>query len=99
MVPFLALPFRFSPERLRADLALVAGDEWVPHYNTGVYEGDWSGVALRSVGGKPTQLYPDPMAMGSFDDTDVLRRCAYFREVLAALRCPTTAVRLLVLKA
>ena len=99
MLPYLALPFRFSPERLRRDLALVADDEWVPHFNTGVYEGEWSGVALRSVGGKPMQLYPDPAATDSFDDTDVLRRCAYFQEVLAELRCPLTAVRLLKLKA
>jgi hypothetical protein len=97
--PFLALPLRFSPERLLADLALIADDEWVPHFNASVYEGEWSGVALRSVGGKPMQLYPDPMATDSFEDTDVLRRCAYFQEVLAEFHCPLTAVRLLRLKA
>src|SRR4051812_28176567 len=98
MVPCFALPFHFSPERLRADLGLVLEDEWMPHFNESVYEGEWNGVALRSVGGK-AMLYPDPTAQASFADTDVLRRCAYFQSVLAELKCPTTAVRLLKLKA
>jgi hypothetical protein len=99
MLPFLALPFRFSQERLLADLALVAGDEWVPHFNTNVYEGEWSGVSLLSRGGKAMQLYPDPTSDGPFEPTEILRRCAYFQEVLAAFECPMTMVRLLKLKA
>jgi hypothetical protein len=71
----------------------------VPHFNDRIYEGEWSGVALRSVGGRPATLYPDPTATGAFADTELLGRCPYYREMLESFRCPTTAVRLLRLKA
>ena len=99
MLTALKLPFSFDPDRLRSDLAKIQPDEWVPHFNRQVYEGEWSGVALRSVGGKPDQLYPDPTAIDAFADTERLDRCPYYREVLSAFSCPLTSVRLLRLKA
>lgn len=95
MIPILKLPFQFDPAALQADLATISADEWVPHFNTSTYEGSWSGVALRSVGGRATQLYPDPTAHGQFADTDVLARCPTFHTVLATLECPLLAARLL----
>ena len=95
----LRLPLSFDPDRLKADLALVQPDEWTPHFNTSYYEGDWSGVALRAVGGRAGQLYPDPTATTRFADTPILDRCPYFQEVLAAFQCPLTSARLLRLAA
>ncbi len=99
MITSWKLPLSFDPERLAADLARIGPDEWTPHFNTAYYEGEWSGVALRSVRGAPMPLYPDPAAEGAFEDTEVLRRCPYFQEVLAAFECPLESVRLLRLKA
>jgi hypothetical protein len=95
----LKLPFAFDSRRLKADLAQIQPGEWVDHFNKSIYEGDWSGVALRSVGGAPMQLYPDPTATGSFADTALLARCPYYQTVLRTFECPLTAVRLLRLKA
>jgi hypothetical protein len=89
------LPLRFDPARLQADLGRIGPDEWVAHFNRGEYEGDWSGVALRAVDGRADQIYPDPTATARYADTPLLARCPYLREVLAAIRCPLTAVRLL----
>ncbi len=99
MVTSLKLPFRFDPARLTADLGRIAAEEWVPHFNKSIYEGDWSGVALRSVGGKAMQLYPDPTATDRFADTETLGRCPYYQEVLATFQCLLTSVRLLRLQA
>ncbi len=99
MFTSLKLPFHFDPDRLTADLEVIAADEWVAHFNKSIYEGDWSGVALRSVGGKAMQLYPDPTATERFADTETLGRCAYYQEVLATFQCPLTSVRLLRLQA
>jgi len=93
------LPLRFDTERLKADLAGFQSDEWIPHFNTRYYEGDWSGIALRAVGGKAGQLYPDPTATDDFADTPLLARCPYLQEVLAVFHCPLTSVRLLKLAA
>ena len=99
MVTSFKLPLDLDPQRLKQDLDLIQPDEWVPHFNTAYYEGDWSGVSLRSVGRKATQLYPDPTAHGKFADTPTLARCPYFQEVLVAFQCPLESVRLLKLSA
>ncbi len=95
----LQFPFRFDPDRLKADLERIQPEEWTPHFNTNIYEGEWSGVALRSIAGHALQLYPDPTATGGYSDTEILRRCHYYQEVLATFDCPLTSVRLLKLKA
>lgn len=99
MIDRLKLPFQFDPARLQADLEVLSADDWVPHFNRSYYEGDWSGVALRSVGGVARQLYPDPAAQTPFADTPILARCPYVQTVLATLQCPLQAARFLKLRA
>ena len=89
------LPFRFDPAGLRADADQLAPGEWVPHFNRSYYEGEWSGAALRSVGGTTGQLYPDPAARAEFADTPLLGRSPNVRAMLATFRCPLLAVRFL----
>jgi hypothetical protein len=89
------LPWRFDAGLLRADVDGLAPADWVPHFNTAYYEGDWSGAALRSVGGQAGRLYPDPSAGAAFADTPLLARCPGARAVLDHLRCPLLAVRFL----
>lgn len=93
------LPLQFEPARLQADLARMMADEFVPHFNTAYYQGDWSAVPLRSIGGRADHIYPDPTAKNEFADTPLLARCPYIQEVLASLQCPQQAVRFLRLKA
>lgn len=99
MLASLRLPFAFNAQQLQADLLKIEPGEWVNHFNQSIYEGDWSGVALRSVHGKAMQLYPDPTATGSFADTELLARCPYYQSVLRTFACQLTAVRLLRLRA
>ena len=99
MLKSYKLPLSFDPDHLKADLARLQSDEWIPHFNTRYYEGDWSGISLRAVGGRAGQLYPDPTATDDYADTPILARCPYFQDVLAAFHCPLTSVRLLKLAA
>ena len=98
MLKSYKLPLSFDSQRLKEDLARFQAEEWIPHFNTSYYEGDWSGISLRAVGGKAGQLYPDPAAT-DFADTPLLARCPYLQEVLAAFHCPLTSARLLKLAA
>ena len=86
------LPLRFDAAALRADIEAVPDAAWVPHFNTGVYEGDWSGIALRSVGGTES-IYPDPAATQPFADTHVMAASPNVRAALAVFQCPLQAVR------
>ena len=80
-------------------MARLGTDKFVPHFNTAYYQGDWSALPLRSVGGNPGHIYPDPTAKSAFADTPLLAGCPYLREVLATFHCPQQSVRLLHLKA
>lgn len=93
------LSVEFDPKRLQADLDHIVVCDYVPHFNTRTYQGDWSAVPLRSVGGRADHIYPDPTAKTAFADTPLLERCPYVREVLAFFACPQQAVRFLRLKA
>jgi hypothetical protein len=95
MLSRVRLELEFDPEPLRAEVDCLAADDWVPHFNTDYYEGDWSGVALRSVGGRPTQLYPDPAASEPFADTALLAGSPALGEALGRLQCELLSARLL----
>lgn len=91
------LDFEFDVERLQQDLALVRSDEWVAHFNKQDYDGGWSGVSLRGIGGAAANIAPRGVTASrdSFADTPILLRCPYFAEVLRHFRCPIKSARLL----
>lgn len=89
------LPMHFDEVGLLRDLAGIDACEWVPHFNSGDYDGEWSGVALRAVDGRAELIYPDPTATGRYADTPVLARSPHFQEVVSAFECELTSVRLL----
>lgn len=93
------LSVEFDPARLQADLDAIVPADFVPHFNTRYYQGDWSVVPLRSIGGRADHIYPDPTKKTEFADTPLLARCPYIRDVLGFFQCPQQAVRFLRLKA
>jgi hypothetical protein len=88
------LPLEISAARLLEDLARITPEDWIPHFNRAYYEGDWSAVPLRSLGGAANKIYPDP-TRDDFADTPVLERCTYIADVLRSLACPLRTVRFL----
>jgi hypothetical protein len=95
MITHLQLPLQFDPQLLKADLARIQPQEWIPHYNERDYGGDWRGVALRSLTGDWRHLHAKEAGPEAYADTDVLFRCSYFQKVLSAFACPLKSVRLL----
>lgn len=91
----LKLPLLFNAALLQADLAAILASDYVPHFNTRYYEGNWSAVPLRSIGGEVDKIYPDPTRQNDFADTPLLARCPYVRDALAGFACPLQAVRFL----
>ncbi len=72
----------------------MADGAWERHFNTHYYEGDWSGIALRSTGGL-LSLYPDPAATASYSDTAHLGACPRVRAALGVFGCRLQSVRFL----
>ena len=90
----LLLSPAFNAAELVEEARALPDDAWLPHFNSSYYEGDWSGVALRSPGGR-ISLYPDPNARDPYRDTIYLERCPKLRESLPLLRTPISSVRFL----
>jgi hypothetical protein len=99
MISHFKLPFNFDPEPLKSDLKGIAADDWVTHFNTAYFEGEWTGVALRSSNGLARQLYPDFAAAESAADTTLLDRCPNIRALLGLFHCHLRCVRFLRLAA
>jgi quercetin dioxygenase-like cupin family protein len=95
MLSCIRLPLRFDPAPLQRNVSALPPEDWIPHFNTSYYEGDWSGVALRSVGGVARQLYPDPNPEGVYEDTEILTYCPEIADAVAAFECEQLSVRLL----
>ena len=92
----LSLPLRFDPGALRRELAQVDPGEWVSHFNQSDFEGNWSGVALRSIDGTIADLR---IRSDNYSDTPLLKRCPFFQELLQQFHFPITSARLLRLQA
>ncbi len=90
---------QFEAARLQCDLEAITSGEWVPHFNQQYYEGDWSGVSLRSVGGKADAIYPNPVAAEPYLDTVMLARAPYVQKILDEIECEKESVRFLRLAA
>jgi hypothetical protein len=95
----LKLPLSFDPEPLRSDLDQLASGDWVTHFNKHYFEGQWTGVVLRSVNPNHRTLYPDPHAKAAFAPTPILDRCPNTRALLESFHCSLKSVRFLRLAA
>jgi quercetin dioxygenase-like cupin family protein len=95
MLSCIRLPLQFDPAPLAADVAALPDGDWVTHFNTSYYEGDWSGVALRSIGGVARQIYPDPNPQGEWEDTEILGYCPALGAAISTFECEKLSVRLL----
>jgi hypothetical protein len=93
----LQLPLSFDANLLRRDLDLLSADDWISHFVTQNYDGDWSVLPLRCVAGAThpvMRIYSDPTAT-AFEDTPLLAACGYFQRVLAAFQCDVRSARLM----
>lgn len=93
----LRLPFAFDPTPLVRDLDGLPDDEWIAHFVTSNFEGQWTVIPLRGPAGAThpvRMIYSDPAA-SSFENTPLLGRVPAMRQLLEAFQCPLQSVRLM----
>jgi Aspartyl/Asparaginyl beta-hydroxylase len=80
--------------------AAALPDLWSPHFQKAHYEGGWTALPLRAIGGDMAE--PLPFALGTnpaeYAATPMLERCPAFGDFLASLLCPVMSARLLNLR-
>jgi hypothetical protein len=90
----LRMPFVFDAAAMARDIRHLPESLWERHFNADYYSGDWSGVALRSNGGR-VSLYAQPDGSCEFADTPLLGECPNLAAALGAFACSLNSVRLL----
>ncbi|WP_197454676.1 aspartyl/asparaginyl beta-hydroxylase domain-containing protein [Stieleria varia] len=91
------LDLSFDAGRLQDDLRKLESGDWIDHFVTQNYQGNWSVIPLRgpaSATHPVMMIYSDPTCV-DFADTPYLAKSDYFQQVLQSIRCPLLAVRLM----
>jgi hypothetical protein len=77
-------------------------DRWAPHFQRAHYDGGWSALPLRSLGGAADEVLPFALdtrgAPAAYAPTPLLAECPATKRFLASLACPVMSARLLNLR-
>ncbi len=97
MLSAARLPLHYDPAGLQEDYARIGAAEWVAHFNTTYFQGDWSGVSLHGkaggAGGNNALLVGRDAT--DYDASGMQERCPHLHAVIQSFHCPLRAVRLL----
>ena len=99
IIKYLKLPFVFNAGLLQQEVDALSTLQWLPHYQVKHYEGEWTAIPLRSMGGKADDIIITPTDNRDYRDTVFLDNSPYLKKVLQHFQCPLQAVRLLKLHA
>lgn len=92
---YLKLPFQFDEMKLVNDLNLIVDSKWLPHFNTGGYQGDWKVIPLYSRDGDENNIFAFSDDSSAISETPLLKDCDYLKEVINTFHFPILSVRLL----
>jgi len=95
MIESFKLPFIFDVTDVAANLDNFVNAEWLPHFNTSYYSGNWNGLSLRNPGGNANSLYPAPNMISEYLDTPLMAHFPSVLKILKKIECPVNSVRFL----
>lgn len=99
MIKYLQLPFHFDVQAMQEELKKLSSYNWRLHYQKLQYEGEWSGLPLRSEDGSLNNVYISTATDPQYQNTELLNNSTLFQQILSTFKCPLLAVRLLKLNA
>lgn len=86
----------YDVSKLQQELKIAMESEWVSHYNTKDYNGEWKSISLRSASGSKSDIYAN-YSNEPFKDTPLLSALPYIQSILAAWECEKETARFLAL--
>ena len=92
VIKYIKLPFYFENLRLHKEVFNIGSDYWQMHYQKLHYEGGWSAIPLRSIGGKADDVFISPHADAVYQDTIFLQQDSYIAKVLSTFKFELQAV-------
>ena len=95
IIKYLKFPLQFDAELMLRELQAIIEQLWVPHFNSGGYEGNWNVLSLYGVRGKADTIFVPLTNDLELEETAILKQCPYVQEVIASFHFPKIAVRLM----
>ena len=92
---YLKLPFQFDEKKLVQELSVIFDHQWIPHFNENAYSGDWKVISLYAEGGDNSNIFARPNSTSPISETQVLKRCPYYRAVINSFKFPILTARIL----
>lgn len=92
---YFPLSFQFDVPSLLADLATCQQKEWISHFNSNDFSGEWKSISLQSKSGKSTDIYAFSGNENVYQPTELLAECSYFQYVISQFKAPLESIRLL----
>src|SRR5882724_8706139 len=93
MIESFRLPMRFDVGAVQSELLCLSDPQWIPHFNTDYYSGNWNGIVLRAANGNTSTLYQPPDAQ--YSDTEFMSNFPSVRKILTHFECDILSVRFL----
>jgi len=94
MKTYHKLPFSINSNELLLEFNSCIAN-WISHFNTSYYKGEWSGIPLRSPKNKNHQLSAGDSHNDDYQDEAILKGLPYTRSVLNSLKTEKFSVRYL----
>lgn len=91
----IRLPRTYDVAKLVRDLQVLRDVKTAPQPGP-YHQGEWTGIALYSMGGKQS-TFPSAAGTDHYRETPELQKTPYFKEILVDLKCPKEVVRILFL--
>lgn len=99
LIRHIKFPLSFDVKRLQDDVQKILTKNWISHYNTSDYTGEWSSIALYAKGGKSENINAVSLGNEEITYTEIITSCDYFKEIIDSFLFEKTTVRLLRLAA
>jgi mannose-6-phosphate isomerase-like protein (cupin superfamily) len=104
VIKYIQIPVQFNAGLLQAEVAGIQHDYWKLHYQHKDYQGHWSALPLRSMGGDVHNTYAlHPSAITNpllqYKNTALLEHKEYLNQVINYFECEKTSIRLMKLGA
>jgi len=98
MISYAKINLPFNAVAAQSEINRLTADNWVRHFNTVNYQGEWTVLALRSPGGVMNNIIPDLMSHDDYVDTALMAECPSIKKLLNSMYCEVLSARLLNLK-
>lgn len=95
LVRHIKFPLHFDAARLQEEVQRILQYDWVNHYHSSDYDGNWDLLALMSVDGKPTSVLTNDNLQEPLKKTFLLDNSPYLEQLLDDFPFEKTSVRLM----